>query len=121
MDQGPFLRSERLARAGDFQAVFQRGARVERPSVLVVWRESRGPRRAGFTVSRHVRGAVRRNRARRRVREAYRVSRQSLPLGIELVIVGRPRAGTGPYTELLQDVREALGAVATRCRKAAVP
>lgn len=120
MDERAFPRSERLTRADEFQSVFQRGKRVERPSVLILWRGSRGPRKAGFTVSRQVRGAVRRNRARRRVREAYRVSRQVLPAGgVRLVIVARPRAGVGPFSEILEDMREGLAMVTKGCRQAA--
>jgi ribonuclease P protein component len=112
-----FPRSERLTRAEEFQAVFQRGARIERPSVLLLWRETQGRRQAGFAVSRQIGGAVRRNRARRRVREAYRVSRRRLPEGVQLVVVARPRAATGPYGEILQDMRDALDVVARRCRQ----
>lgn len=119
MGEEPPARAERLTRAREFQAVFRQGARVARPTLLVVWRESDGPRRAGFTVSRQVRRAVRRNRARRRVREAYRVNRHVLPSGIHLVIVARPRAGIGPYAEIVEDMRYALGSVALRVQKGA--
>lgn len=114
-----FPRSERLERADEIQAVFQRGKRVERPSVLILWRGARGPRKAGFAVSRQVQGTVRRNRARRRVREAYRLSRQMLPEGVRLVVVARPRAGVGPFSEILRDIREALATIAKECRRAA--
>ena len=111
-----FPRSERLTRAEEFQAVFQQGTRVERPSLLLLWREAPGRRKAGFAVSRQIGGAVRRNRARRRVREAYRRSRRRLPEGVQLVVVARPRAAMAPYGEILQDMCEALDAVAKRCR-----
>lgn len=117
MGERALPRSERLTSAADFQAVFQRGARVERPSVLIVWRGARGRRQAGFAVSRQIQGAARRNRARRRLREAYRVSRRALPQGVQLVVVARPRVEVAPYTQILQDMREALEVVAKRCRQ----
>lgn len=110
---------ERLGRADEFQEVFRRGTRVERPSLLILWRQASGPRKAGFAVSRQVRGAVRRNRARRRVREAYRVNRQVLPDGVRLVVVARPRAAVDSFSEVLRDMREALAAVARGRRQAA--
>lgn len=113
-----FPRSERLSRPEEFQAVFHTGMRVERPSVLILWRGADGPRQVGFAVSRQIQGAVRRNRARRRVREAYRATRQALPDGVQAVVVARPRAAAGPYAEVLQDMREALEALAKRCRQA---
>lgn len=112
-----FPRGERLTRADDYQAVFHRGARVERPSVLILWRGVPGRRKAGFAVSRQIQGATRRNRARRRIREAYRVSRRALPEGVHLVVVARPRAEVGAYAEILEDVREAIEAVARRSRR----
>lgn len=117
MGEQAFPRRERLTRADEFQAVFRRGARVERPSMLILWRGAPGRRQAGFTVSRQIQGAARRNRARRRIREAYRVSRRALPEGVQLVIVARPRAEGGSYAAILRDMREALEAIATRCRK----
>lgn len=116
MGERIFPRRQRLLRADEFQAVFQRGARVERPTVLVLWRTTRGPGKAGFAVSRQIRGAVGRNRARRRVREAYRLSQQAVPEGVQVVVVARPQTGVGSFGEILRDLREALEAVA-RCRR----
>ncbi|PYM76423.1 MAG: ribonuclease P protein component [Candidatus Rokuibacteriota bacterium] len=67
---GRFPRRDRLTTSTEFQALFQRGKRIDRPSMIVLWRETTEPRRAGFAVSRQIRGAVQRNRARRRLREA---------------------------------------------------
>src|SRR5436309_1564508 len=69
---GRFPRHERLTTGSDFQALFQRGKRVDRPSMTILWCESVDARRVGFAVSRQVRRAVAKNRVRRRLREAYR-------------------------------------------------
>jgi ribonuclease P protein component len=111
-------RSERLRAGRAFQAVFQRGNRVERPSLVVVWRSSNGRRQVGFAASRQVRGAVRRNRVRRRLREAYRNCRPTLPEGIQFVCVGRESAGEGPFIDLRRDMESALRAVAKQHRAA---
>lgn len=66
----------------------------------------------GFAVSRQIRGAVERNRARRRIREAYRQIRAQMADDVVLVVVARPSAGTRPFSELVEDMRrlaEALG------------
>jgi ribonuclease P protein component len=62
-------------------------------------------------VSRQIRGAVRRNRAKRRLREAYRVARGAAPARVALVVVGRPGALREPQTTLVAELREALGAI----------
>ena len=104
-------RSERLRRAADIQAVFQRGHREERRSFVALWRLSGGGRRVGFTVSRRVGGAVERNRVRRRIREAYRVQQHALRPGIDVVFIGRPVALTEPFVHLCEEMRQALMAL----------
>ena len=66
--------------------------------MIVLWRATAEPRRAGFAVSRQVRGAVQRNRARRRLREAYRATRDAAPAHAALVIIGRPARARAPFT-----------------------
>jgi ribonuclease P protein component len=107
---------ERLRRRAEFQAVFQGGKRVERSSVLLLWRPADGPSKAGFTVSRQIRGAVSRNRARRRLREAYRANRDLLASRIRVVFVARGEALTIPFVQLCRDVRDGLESITHQCR-----
>lgn len=99
--------------------MLQRGSRVEQSSLIVLWRDWDGPRQAGFAVSRRIRGAVRRNRVRRRLREAYRASRQSLPSGVQIVCVAREAVTNGSFQALRQEMTKALAVVARRLRATA--
>jgi len=78
--------------------------------MVVLWRraESDPMRRVGFTVSRQVRGAVARNRVKRRLREAYRATRDARPPGISLVVVGRPGVLNQPMAAVTGDMRQAF-------------
>ncbi len=105
-------RPERLKRRDVFQAIFQRGKRVERASLLVLWRRWEGPRQVGFAVSRQVRGAVQRNRAKRRLREAYRATSHDLPDGVQLVCVAREPVLEAPFRALQREMLEAFTVVA---------
>jgi ribonuclease P protein component len=100
-----------LTSSADFQALFQKGRRIDRPALMVLWREVAGPTRAGIAVSRQLKNAVQRNRARRRLREAYRASRDAAPAHAALVIVGRPTALTEPFAALATQLRGALAAI----------
>lgn len=65
-------------------------------------------------MSRQIRGAVARNRARRRLREAYRMTREAAPATAALIVIGRPAVLKAPFPVLLAELREALGAVPRR-------
>ncbi|MBI2205486.1 MAG: ribonuclease P protein component [Candidatus Rokubacteria bacterium] len=103
-----------MTRGADFQALFQQGKRVDRPSLIVLWRATDAARQAGFTVSRQLRGSVKRNRVRRRLREAYRRSRDAAPDQVALVIIGRPRAMAVDFNDLVAEMRDALGGIPGR-------
>jgi ribonuclease P protein component len=100
-----------LTTSAEFQALFQRGRRIDRPALIVLWREATGPTRAGFAVSRQLKNAVQRNRARRRLREAYRASRDAAPTRVALVVVGRPAVLGEPFAALAAQLRGALAAI----------
>lgn len=81
--------------------------------MIVLWRTAgpEAPRRAGFAVSRQIRGAVARNRAKRRLREAYRATRAAAPEHVDLVVIARPSVLTFPMTVLSKEMQLALSAI----------
>jgi ribonuclease P protein component len=108
-------RGERLRDRRELQRLFRRGARVERPSFVLLWFPAPGPRAAAFTASRRLGGSVCRNRARRRLREAYRRQKGVLPAaGLRLCFVARSRAVRVGFPELASEVAEALRQAARR-------
>ena len=100
-----------MTTSADFQALFHQGKRIDRPTLLVLWRASPARRRAGFAVSRQIRGAVKRNRARRRVKEAFRAVRDAAPLQVAVVVIAKRAALEAPFAMLSAHMREALGAI----------
>jgi ribonuclease P protein component len=65
--------------------------------------------RVGFTATRRVGGAVVRNRAKRRMREAARVTLPGLAkAGCDYVLIARGGVVTRPWPRLLDDVKSAL-------------
>ena len=85
---------QRLTKRAQFLFV-RAGVRAARGCVLVEARrrEASGPIGVGFTASKKVGGAVERNRARRRLREAARKLLPEMGLaGIDYVFVARQQA-----------------------------
>jgi len=85
----------RLRARADFERTYERRCRASDELLLVYVRENGLPHpRLGLSVSRKIGGAVVRNRWKRLLREAFRLSRPELPTGIDIVAI--PRAGAKP-------------------------
>ena len=86
-----FLAVYRIRRPADFRRAYQRRCSAGDDLLLVFGYPNGLPfARLGLSVSRKVGGAVVRNRWKRLVREAFRLSRPQLPAGIDLIVVPRP-------------------------------
>jgi ribonuclease P protein component len=79
--------------------------------VTLLWSATDNPGRVGFAVTRQIQGAVRRNRARRRLREAYRAERAAAPANVALILIAKRRTGEAAFAVLRGEVREALAAI----------
>lgn len=88
---GSFRPHERLKDPRDFRRAFDR-RRSSADDVLVVYGVENGREhtRLGISLSRKkVRAAHARNRLKRLVREAFRLSKSDLPTGIDLIVLPR--------------------------------
>lgn len=111
-------RIARLKRRSDFLRVAAAQRKWATPGLILqtAQREDGGEPRVGFTVSRKVGSAVRRNRARRRLRAAAdRVLPGCAAPGRDYVIIGRAGTLDRPFAALLADLEQALRRVGA-CR-----
>jgi ribonuclease P protein component len=100
-----------LTSSAEFQALFHRGKRIDRPACVVLWADTWQSRRVGFAVSRQLGRAVDRNRIRRRLRAAYRAARNSAPAEVALVIVGKKRVLEMAYPALVDELQKAFAVI----------
>lgn len=95
----------RLLTQRDFRRVYQRGRRAAGQWLTVVGLAGRGNEvRVGLSVSKEHGGAVRRNKLKRLLREAFRLERAALPKGFDLVLIPRRRDENFPLAALREEL-----------------
>ena len=90
MSRFRFRPAQRLRHAADFRRVYDRRCSAS-DAVLVVYGLENGlpHSRIGLSVGRKHGGAVTRNRLKRLMREAFRLSQAALPAGLDLILIPR--------------------------------
>ncbi len=121
-----FPRTSRLLRHADFERVYKAGGRHFSASLTVFYLarpESKLERRAGaqaprasglrvgFTVGRALGGAVVRNRMKRRLREAVRMSRPMNGVAADVVINPKKSLLTVDFARVLNEVTRAFAGI----------
>jgi ribonuclease P protein component len=121
-----FPHSVRLLRHVDFERVYKQGRRhfsasmtvfyLRRPEAVAAGAKAPQGLRIGFTVGRALGGAVQRNRMKRRLREAVRLSMPANTPGADVVI--NPKRGllTVDFEVVVNEVRQAFVVIQKKLR-----
>ncbi len=105
----------------EFQRLYRRGKSGVSGTLVVYWQKNRhGDSRLGITTGTKLGHAVVRNRVRRQIREIYRLNKEKLLPGRDIIIVARVRAVSAGYHVMERDfLRTArkLGLLAAEAKK----
>lgn len=102
--------SETLKLNKDFKRLYYRGScAVARSVVLYVQKNRSEKNRIGLTCGKSVGKAFRRNRAKRLMRESYRILSPEIKKGYDIVIIARTAIREKKCDEVLKDLRFAMG------------
>jgi ribonuclease P protein component len=109
-----FLAKHHVRRGADFRRAYGRRCSAGNTEMVIYGypNESTFPR-LGISASRRIGNAVVRNRWKRLLREAFRLSREKLPSGIDLIVVPRP-AARPTLASLLESLPRLASAVARK-------
>jgi ribonuclease P protein component len=118
---GSLPRSARLLRHADFERVYKLGRRHFSASMTVFYWQRQDAANAaavkspaasglriGFTVGRGLGGAVQRNRMKRRLREAVRISRRPTGVNADVVINPKKSLLKVEFAEVVNEVSRAF-------------
>ncbi len=106
----PFPRSSRLKTRGEFVRAKAHGQRLVCGCLIanVLARPPGQSSRLGVVTSRKIGGAVARSRARRLMRESFRLHQRDLAQAVDLVLVARPSIAGKKLAEVEADFRRVL-------------
>lgn len=100
-----FPKTARLLRRAEFRKVYEEGRRGSARVCTIFYRSNGLPQtRLGITTPRALGKAVIRNRIRRRLREVFRLNRNIVPPGWDVVLNPRPLAASLPMGDLTREV-----------------
>jgi ribonuclease P protein component len=123
-----FPRAARLLRHADFERVYKQGRRHFSASMTVFYwprpaADSSGAAglRVGFTVGRALGGAVQRNRMKRRLREAVRMTRPAQGVDADVVINPKKSLLTTDFAAVVNEVTRAFGVIEQKLSEKASP
>ena len=93
-----------------FRRLYSKGKSTVTPALAVYAKPNHRPgkNRLGLTVGAKVGKAVRRNKVRRRLREAYRLHEDGMAGGWDIVVVARVRSAYASYAELERELLRSL-------------
>lgn len=95
----------RLKRHNDFARLYRVGKSVKSKNAVILVHSNRtGKTRVGFSVTKKIGNAVKRNRCRRRLKEAVYVYNDRLKQGYDIVFIARHRDSESPFEELTKEV-----------------
>ncbi len=105
-------RAGRITRSSEYRSMYEGGTKLAgKYYVMFFRRHAGGSGRAGITVSGKVGGAVVRNRAKRRTREALRKVLATRRLEADIVLVALKRITDAPFDGLVKDIEGLLSRI----------
>jgi ribonuclease P protein component len=104
-----FKRKERILKKKELISLKLHGRRCYTKNFVVIIRKNRGAiTRLGITVSKRVGNSVKRNRIKRLIREFFRLNKQQIPKGYDLIITALKGNNTVDFFKVQEELGNLL-------------
>lgn len=97
-------KSEIIRRSEDISLIFQNGRFVRDRGLDAVFLPGEA-RKVAFATTKRIRTAVKRNRLKRRLREAFRLEKENFHTPLQFVLIGQENILTASFQELRETLR----------------
>ena len=103
------LKKNVLRRKSDFSTIYNKGKSVGDRYVVLFYRKNNLPyNRIAYLASKKVGNAVKRNRARRLMKESFRLKKMEIPTGYDLIFIARNTITNRKCAEVKKSLASAL-------------
>lgn len=103
------IKKETISKNRDFRRVYGKGKYFSSPLLVTYVIKNRlSATRVGITASKKTGNAVKRNRSRRVIREAFRSLKNSVKSGFDIIFVARAKTNCVKMGDVLKDMKREL-------------
>lgn len=100
------IKTQAIKNDYEYRRIYKKGKAFVNPAVVIyILKNKKKINRIGITTSRKIGNAVKRNRDRRIIREAYRQLEAELALGYDMIFVARGKTNSLKTQDLLRVMR----------------
>ena len=104
-----FSQEERILKRAEFIDLNLHGTRYYTKNFVVILKQNRRDiTRLGITVSKRVGNSVKRNRIKRSIREFFRLSKQQIPKGYDIMIVALKESDKSDFLKVQEELGDLL-------------
>lgn len=109
MESFSFKKEERILKRAEFINLNINGARHYTKNFVVILKQNRiNITRLGITVSKRFGNSVKRNRIKRLIREFFRLNKQQIPKGYDIVIVALKESNNFTFSKVKEELGDLL-------------
>lgn len=100
-------KNKRIKRSKNFNKIFAQGTKINSAHFSLIYLHG-DDKKFGFAVSQKLKGAVNRNKARRRLKELVRINQHKIPDNLNIIFIAKPGTERVKFDILMNELHQVL-------------